>query len=208
MTYRRSLLPPIKDHDVAADLLDRAAVALVSGDIETCATLLIASDLKPLREFAYKVSGPISYEVHRQTKNPVFDAGPKQTTPRMPSALVAREVFRRDGWRCRYCGCRVVSRQARDTFRKFLPREARKGRTNDDNHFGLATLCASIDHVLPFRRGGTNDLVNLVTACNPCQFGKGHWTLDEVELEDPRLFPPLIDGWDGLTRLVGFKSQH
>jgi hypothetical protein len=29
-----------------------------------------------------------------------------------------------------------------------------------------------------------------------------------VELEDPRLFPPLIDGWDGLTRLVGFKSQH
>ncbi|WP_425491574.1 HNH endonuclease [Cognatiluteimonas sedimenti] len=124
----------------------------------------------------------------------------------MPTRLVTREVFARDGWRCRYCESRVVAKEARDIFRKYLPLEARKGRTNNDNHFGLATLSASIDHVLPFRRGGTNDLTNLVTACGPCQFGKGHWTLDEVELEDPRSFPSVIDNWDGLTRLVGFKA--
>jgi hypothetical protein len=61
--------------------------------------------------------------------------------------------------------------------------------------------------VLPFRRGGSNDLDNLVTACGPCQYGRGHWLLQECDLEDPRSYPPVKDGWDGLTRLR-FLGRH
>jgi len=50
--------------------------------------------------------------------------------------------------------------------------------------------------------GGTNDEGNLVTACWPCQFGRGAWSLEEVGLLDPRLRAPIKDGQDGLTRLL------
>ena len=74
--------------------------------------------------------------------------------------------------------------------------------TNQGCHFELAVLAASIDHVVPFARSGNSDPENLVTTtCNPCQFGRGNWLLEEVELEDPRTYPPLIDSWDGLKRL-------
>lgn len=80
--------------------------------------------------------------------------------------------------------------------------EARKGKTNEDNHFGLANLSATLDHIIPHKRGGNNEPDNLVTACGPCQFGRGHFLLEEVQLEDPRTCAPKKDDWDGLTRLL------
>ena len=180
---------------------------MLNQDFERCSELLKRSDLRGLRQFSYKVSGPISYEIHRQTRYPKFETAVNSDQFRMPGKAVQNEIFARDGWRCRYCGVRVISKDARNTFRKYFPIEARKGPTNEDNHFGLATLTGSIDHVLPYKRGGTNDMNNLVTACGPCQFGKGHWTLDEIELEDPRNYPPVVDGWDGLSRLKIFRSH-
>jgi HNH endonuclease len=76
--------------------------------------------------------------------------------------------------------------------------------TNKGCHAGLAVLAASIDHLVPFQRGGSNAVENLVTTCNPCQFGRVHFLLNEEDIEDPRKNPPAIDDWDGLTRLRGF----
>lgn len=52
------------------------------------------------------------------------------------------EVFKRDGFRCRYCGA--------------TPNQS--------------TL--HVDHVIPVSGGGTNDPANLVTACSACNAGK------------------------------------
>ena len=131
----------------------------------------------------------------RQTPSVAVD------TKRMPAKKIMRLIFERDGWRCRYCGCAVIAKEARNVFRERFPGEARKGNTNEDNHFGLATLSATLDHVLPFKRGGDNDHSNLVTACGPCQFGRGQFLLEEVQLQDPRLRPPAQGNWDGLMRL-------
>ncbi len=121
----------------------------------------------------------------------------------MPSNAVELDIYARDGWRCRYCASRVILKQARKRFVKADPAAARWGRTNEEKHFGLATLTASIDHVVPFMRGGDNQPGNLVTACGPCQFGRNQWLLSEVEIADPRDFPPVVDDWDGLSRLLG-----
>lgn len=120
----------------------------------------------------------------------------------MPSAKVERQIYMRDGHRCRYCSSRVVLKQARKALVSACPTAARWGRTNEEKHFGLATLTASTDHVRPFRRGGDNDPHNLATACSPRQFGRNRWTLEEVEIEGPRDYPPIIDSWDGLLRLT------
>ena len=53
------------------------------------------------------------------------------------------QVFRRDGFTCRYCG-----------------RSAPEVRLH-------------VDHVIAWSRGGTNQIENLVTACEPCNLGKG-----------------------------------
>jgi len=63
-----------------------------------------------------------------------------------------REVFARDGLRCRYCG--------------YAPRSAK-------------TL--QIDHVVPVCRGGADDLTNLVVACGRCNQAKGTDTWEVVE---------------------------
>ena len=202
---RRSFLPPIPEFSIAADLLSMAADALIAGDLPTCATLLVKSDLRPLREFSYLLAGPINPEIHRQSKNPKFVAIPKANRPRMPNASQSLEIMMRDGFRCRFCESRVVIKDALRIFAKYLPNEARIGNTNKENHFGLATLTASIDHLLPYSRGGTNEYTNLVTACGPCQYGRNRWTLEEVQIENPLCFPPIIDDWDGLTRILKLK---
>jgi len=61
------------------------------------------------------------------------------------------EVFKRDGFRCRYCG------------------------TTPDRSV------MHVDHVLAVANGGTNEISNLVTACSGCNLGKGANLLTAAE---------------------------
>lgn len=58
------------------------------------------------------------------------------------------EVFRRDGYRCFYCGFHA------DT-------EADK-------------KALTLDHIIPRSKGGSDKRKNLVTACQPCNQRKGN----------------------------------
>lgn len=69
---------------------------------------------------------------------------------RKPIPLRIRtEVFKRDAFTCQYCG------------RK--PPE----------------VVLQIDHIKPVAKGGTNDIINLITACRDCNLGKS-----DIELDD------------------------
>ena len=59
-------------------------------------------------------------------------------------------VFRRDGWRCQYCGVTVSKRDA------------------------------TIDHVNPQCKGGRTNYKNCVTACRACNHKKAFKTPEEV----------------------------
>lgn len=203
---RRCFVPRLPDHDLAADLLSRAADALLNRDLPQAADLLRKADLKSLEDYRYNIASRIDPSIHHQSKLPVYTRL-KTSGPRMPVAEVVRQVLARDGYRCRFCESRVIVKEARKAFTNALPTVVRWDGTNQGRHFGLAILAASIDHLLPFQRGGSNDPDNLVTTCNPCQFGRGNWLLDEVEIEDPRKYQPIIDAWDGLMKLRGFKLR-
>jgi DNA-binding MarR family transcriptional regulator len=60
-------------------------------------------------------------------------------------------VFRRDCFRCCYCGARSTD------------------------------VTLTIDHVIPVARGGTNDIDNLRTACFPCNVGKSTTLVEAVQ---------------------------
>jgi len=62
------------------------------------------------------------------------------------------EIIKRDGFRCRYCGCSAMRE----------PLE--------------------IDHVVPRAGGGTDDPENLITACWSCNRGKSDISLEDSRL--------------------------
>lgn len=67
------------------------------------------------------------------------------------------EVFKRDSFQCCYCGRKSPE------------------------------VVLHVDHVNPVSKGGTNELINLITACIECNLGKGDKTLsDNSALERTR----------------------
>jgi 5-methylcytosine-specific restriction endonuclease McrA len=74
---------------------------------------------------------------------------PRHTTIRFARA----NVFRRDGWRCQYCGA------------------------------SLAANALTYDHVMPRARGGRTDWENIVTCCRPCNDKKRDRTPDEAGMK-------------------------
>lgn len=59
------------------------------------------------------------------------------------------EVFKRDGFKCQYCGAAAPD----------------------------ATLV--VDHINPVAEGGSNEIMNLITACQACNAGKGKRELSD-----------------------------
>lgn len=59
------------------------------------------------------------------------------------------EIFKRDSFKCQYCG-----------------------RSSPD-------VILQVDHINPVKRGGKNDILNLITSCSDCNSGKGARCLDE-----------------------------
>ena len=60
------------------------------------------------------------------------------------------EVFKRDQFQCAYCGAHPPS------------------------------VVLQVDHIHPVVDGGTNDIDNLITSCQPCNLGKGTILLSNV----------------------------
>lgn len=67
------------------------------------------------------------------------------------------EIFKRDGFRCIYCGTTPVQ------------------------------SVLHIDHVIPVAHGGASVADNLVTACQDCNSGKSSISLDDRKLSKPML---------------------
>ena len=122
------------------------------------------------------------------------------------------EVFRRDRWLCRWCGCPVIFPPAM----KYLERHARgRGYTGPLawSSFNwrreasplLDQLGAVIDHVKAFSAGGAHDVSNFVTACNKCNTRKSAESADTFSKRYP--LRPVRgkygepEHWDGFTVL-------
>lgn len=72
--------------------------------------------------------------------------------PRGDVSFTRRNLFRRDGYRCQYCGENVRNREK------------------------------SIDHVVPRSKGGQTSWENCVLSCLPCNYAKGDRTPREAGL--------------------------
>lgn len=116
----------------------------------------------------------------------------KQVTTRKRQGIlksVRFEVFKRDGFACQYCGARAPD------------------------------VLLEIDHIKPVSKDGDNDLMNLVTACKPCNLGKSDRELSDdsaikkqqaqlEELNDRREQLEMMLAWrDALKGLLDEQIQ-
>lgn len=72
-------------------------------------------------------------------------------------AKIRQEVFKRDNYKCKTCG---------------------KSPATDSE------LSLEVDHILPYSKGGTNDIENLHTLCNRCNKGKGNDESFNITVKD------------------------
>lgn len=198
---RNCLISPFAELDVAVDRISDAADAFLAGDMDCARAKLHQANIPLLRELAVRAMGAHDRELHRLRG---VAKPPKSGKPgmRMPGQAVTNTIFQRDGWRCRFCGVRVVVPAARRVLARAMPDALCWQGPNDVLHAAFLYVSATLDHVVPHSWGGTNEPENLIAACWPCNFGRGGYLLEEMGINDPRGRPAVRDGWDGLTRLV------
>lgn len=73
----------------------------------------------------------------------------ENTTRKSISKKIRFEVFKRDSFKCQYCGASAPD------------------------------VLLQVDHIKPVAENGTNDIINLITACESCNNGKGKILLSD-----------------------------
>jgi 5-methylcytosine-specific restriction endonuclease McrA len=110
------------------------------------------------------------------------------------------QIFRRDGYHCRYCGGRVVPAAVLHATALIWPAviPTHPHWRTDMTHPVFVSRGAMVDHIAPHAHGGSSsDLNNLATACTPCNMQKNEFTLERLGWS---LLEPMTTDWDGLTR--------
>lgn len=130
---------------------------------------------------------------------------------------VQLEIFRRDGWICRWCGRPVIFGPAIRLLELEANRVAVPPVTYYHAHWTrrhsplLDELGAVLDHIDALAAGGEDSPANLCTACNKCNGRKSNRATTDWEARDKRA--PIKgrygdpDGWDGFTSVFVSLSQ-
>jgi HNH endonuclease len=164
--------------------------------LRDAALLLLADDREAARDVLRSLATDDPLPRPRPDVRAATERPPRLPRVTVPPKLKA-EAFRRDGWRCHYCGRRVVVAGAIELIGLLCPEEfpfppghhMPKGRT----HPAAERVYPNVDHVKATAIGGEAlDLSNLITACTPCNETKG----DRLGWERVEL---IRDDWDGLA---------
>jgi 5-methylcytosine-specific restriction endonuclease McrA len=139
---------------------------------------------------------------------PIAEPRREVTLRKEPSETVIASIYKRDRFRCRYCGCRVIPTQVMRLISHFFPEDFpyHPNWKGGETHPAIAARSATLDHLVPWTTGGTNNPENLVCACWICNQMKGDLLLEQLGWE---LLPASDDAdWDGLTRYYRRLWEH
>jgi len=201
MNKKRCFREPIPAIYEAASNLEAAVNAHLDGRNDIAEKLFVLANDPKVRKWTESIWGKDSQYaiVYKKIQS---NTGTK-VKARMPTAAQKNELHKRDGCHCRFCGIPVIRKEVRQYIHKLYPEAVPWDKTNLSQHAAFQCMWAQYDHVVPHSIGGTNDLENLVITCAACNYGKMEYTLDELNLSDPRDFPPIQSEWDGLERILG-----
>lgn len=108
------------------------------------------------------------------------------------------ETFARDYWTCRLCGAQTIDIRVLRSLSRLFP-ETVPFHPNwkfSESHLIYWTLSTSLEHVVPFARGGHDEPSNFVTTCYACNDARGDLLLEEIGWA---VQPIAQTEWRGLT---------
>jgi hypothetical protein len=196
------LPPPPYFGEALAHFIKAFNLAL-SGNIESSLKALKLTRSDDLRDW-YVNHGQMSGHYHRvkilNKAKPSQFRGSLDIEPKFKGDL-EESIFMRDGYRCRYCGIKVVNTKSLVRLEKVLGKEhfQPKAKVNSKRHGISFAFRATVDHVVPHSSGGRTSYENGVTACWNCNIGKLDAHLSQMGIDDPRdREPKYEDAWNGL----------
>ena len=184
----------------AAHRTEDALRALEAGDHEKAHALWDAVD------------GDALLEAWNSSNTRIRELGPKWSLDRpdpigppgrFVNATLARTVYERDSYRCRYCNLPVFTRAHGSRIRALIKAvpgltpgmrvegnalvgTGKNGGIRNIDYAKLLWSMAAPDHVFPRSLGGDATFDNLVTACSGCNYGKGELTLGQMNVRHPK----------------------
>jgi hypothetical protein len=173
------------------------------GRSQLASELIRAADIPAITDFGESLWGSSSPHRHyRPISGVPMASHPKnqRAKERAANTAMKRQLYLRDGYHYRFCRIPVIRAEVRERIRKVYPEALRWGDTNAQQHAAFQLMCAYADHVIPHARGGDSSIANFVVSCAGCNFGRRHFTLEEVGVLDPRDREPVRSTWDGLER--------
>lgn len=201
---RTCLRDPIPELLEAALNLDEAVTAHLAGNRDRAEELIRRADMPEVREWTESLWGGNSPYVKVRSIPDAPPALPKdqRIKVRMPNTAEKKLLHERDGFHCRFCGIPLIRMEVRKRIKEAYPEALSWGATNITQHAAFQAMWLQYDHLLPHARGGDSDLDNVVLTCAPCNYGRWHYTVEEVGLIDPRKREPIQSVWDGLERFA------
>lgn len=201
---RNCLKEPIPAIWEGARLLRAAVDAHRVGDRENALRLFQAADDPAIRDWSESIWG---YGWKKLVQPRSIEGAPPylpkdQRIPvRMPNRTGEADIIARDGHHCRFCGIPVIHRRVRETAKRLYPEVISWGNTNISQHAAFQAMWLQFDHLVPHARGGTNELSNVLITCAPCNYGRFHYTVEELDILNPLEREPVRSDWNGLEDL-------
>ena len=200
----RSPLPPPHWIHSQIEIFLIAVDELISGHMDTCHEIIHTLRAREFCEW-YIEHGQNSgrfraYALSYPKPQPAPES--ERDVLRSPTRY-QEEVFKRDGYRCRYCGIKLIAQQALKVIIKKLGHQSfQKGPTNLTTHGIIHATWPVADHVVPWNLGGRTAPSNLVSSCASCNYGKANYTIEQLGLDSPWDFVPMKNHWNGLTSKI------
>ena len=148
--------------EVAPDLIGLAVDATEAKRDTSARTFLRALDWTAFESY-WTEAGLEGERRHDKTLHKKKER-PASRGPAVPKATKL-VVAQRDGWRCRYCGLRVISGRVLKALQVRYPAFLPLGNRAVDDHPAHRVLRCTQDHLVAQAAGGMNDPDNLVTSC-------------------------------------------
>lgn len=203
---RVCLRPPIPEIAIAAGLLNDAVTAHIVGMVSEAESLIEQANMPAIREWANSLVGKYTEYNRPRFRQPRKDfLATQRDESRMPSPESERILHVRYGYHCCFCGTPIFREEVRNRLVTLYPKAISRSQKAADRHPAIYVMKAQYDYLVPYSRGGRNDIENLVVTCVPCNFGRSNFTLEEMGLSDPRTgqrVECIVPAWDGLERLL------
>jgi len=117
-----------------------------------------------------------------------------------------RRIAARDGYLCGYCNIRVIEPEVLRKIDTLLDsgilHKRSKPRNNRSYHGIWLMTAVTLDHIEPLAKNHDDSDGNLVTCCWSCNFGKYHYTLQDLKLDEPKKGRGTTTRWLGTRDLL------